>query len=133
VGPELTASGAAQPSVAIPDNNATGVSSSISLSNTGIGHVEVVEAEVTITHAHSGELEVTLSNGTTQSVLHPRHDCLDPDTMSTQCADIDAYVFTSVRHLDEPADGTWTLTVKDRKTGVTGTFNGWKLRVFGRQ
>lgn len=133
VGPELTASGAAQPALAIPDNNGTGVSSSISLSNTGIGHVEVVEAEVTITHAHSGELEVTLSNGTTQSVLHPRHDCLDPDTMSTQCADIDAYVFTSVRHLDEPADGTWTLTVKDRKSGVTGTFNDWKLRVFGRQ
>jgi len=132
VGPELKWLGVpVTPALAIPDN-AAGVSSSTLVSNSGIGHIEVIEAEVTIAHAHSGELEVTLSNGATTDVLHPAHRCLDPETNSTQCADIAGYVFTTVRHLDEPADGTWTLRVRDTKSGLTGTLTSWTLRIYGR-
>jgi kexin len=135
VGPELTAAvGPASPGTLIPDNDATGVSSSLTVSNSGIGHLEVVEIEVTIAHARSGDLELTLSrSGGASDVLHPPHGCLDPDTNQQKCSNIDAFVFTSMRHLDEPADGTWTLTAKDRRTGTVGTFTSWKLRVFGRQ
>lgn len=135
VGAELTASaGPATPALQVPDNDATGVTSSLTLSNTGIGHLEVVEIEVTATHARSGDLEVTLSRaGGVSDVLHPQHTCLDPSNGSATCATMDAFVFTSMRHLDEPADGTWTLTVKDRRSGTVGTFASWTLRVFGRQ
>jgi subtilisin-like proprotein convertase family protein len=117
----------------VPDNDATGVHSNVVVSNSGIGHVEVIEVEANVTHGNSGDLELVLSNGMTQSVLHPTHECLDPMTNSTQCSFIAPYVFTTVRHLDEPADGRWTLTVKDRKAGTTGTLASWKLRIYGRQ
>jgi subtilisin-like proprotein convertase family protein len=42
------------------------------------------------------------------------------------------WVFGSVRHLDEPADGTWTLFVRDREAQLVGTFDSWRLRFRGR-
>ena len=44
-----------------------------------------------------------------------------------------AFVFTSVRHLDEPADGQWTLVVKDRRAATVGSITSWQLRIYGRQ
>jgi kexin len=135
-GPELTVETRLEtPGAAIPDNGAA-VTSSTTITNSGIGRIEVIEVEVTIPHARSGDLELILSRtGVTSvtDVLHPSHSCQDPDTGSTACSDIDAFVFTTVRHLDEPADGTWTLSVRDRRANNTGTFASWKLRVFGRQ
>jgi subtilisin-like proprotein convertase family protein len=34
--------------------------------------------------------------------------------------------------IDEPADGTWTLSVRDSGTAGTGSLNGWALQVSGR-
>ncbi|MFO0601347.1 MAG: S8 family serine peptidase [Myxococcaceae bacterium] len=136
VGPELTFEApVAMPNLAIPDNTGTAVTSNVNVSNSGIGHVEVMEIELTITHARSGDLEVVLSRsgGGVNDVLHPTHGCFNPDTNQMTCNDLDAFVFTTVRHLDEPADGTWTLTVKDKRTGTTGTLVSWKLRIYGRQ
>ena len=65
-------------------------------------------------------------------MLHPLHTCTDPKTSAaTLCSDIDGFVFTSVRHLDEPADGEWTLTVTDLRSGTVGTLAKWQLRIFG--
>ncbi|MBL8912017.1 MAG: S8 family serine peptidase [Archangium sp.] len=136
VGPELSVESQLEsPGTAIADNGAA-VTSSTTISNSGIGHIEAIEIEVTIPHMRTGDLEIVLSRTGVASVtdlLHPPHSCFDPDTNSNDCSDIDAFVFTSVRHLDEPADGTWTLSVRDRRTGNTGTFTSWKLRIFGRQ
>ncbi len=134
VGPELNfESPLALPAQAVPDANASGVSSSLTIANSGLGHVEVVEIEVSVAHARSGDLELTLSRtGGATDLLHPPHGCLDPGTGATRCSALDAFVFTSVRHLDEPADGVWTLTVKDLVSGTTGTFHSWKLRLYGR-
>ena len=33
--------------------------------------------------------------------------------------------------LDEPADGTWTLTVKDLRAPNTGTLTTWRLTIYG--
>jgi len=43
----------------------------------------------------------------------------------------DNWRFGSVRHLDESSQGIWTLTVRDRESGNTGTFESWQLRIFG--
>ena len=128
VGPEVKYDGAwttvGQP---IPDQG-DAVRSSITVSNSGIGHIEFVEIEVDVAHGSSGDLEVVLERqGSVSDLLHPTHNC------STQCQPIDHYVFGSVRHLEEAADGTWTLTVRDRRTLQVGTFNGWTLRIYGRQ
>ena len=65
-------------------------------------------------------------------MLHPLHACIEPATFNpAPCSDIDGFVFTSVRHLDEPADGPWTLTVTDRRAGAVGQLTSWQLRIFG--
>ena len=134
VGPEVAwAAPPMSPALAIPDNDATGASSALTVSGSGIGHVETVEVELTIAHTRTSDLEILLQkSGGAQDVLHPLHTCTDPNSGSpTPCTQIDAFVFTSVRHLDEPADGPWTLIVRDRAAGITGTLTSWKLRLYG--
>lgn len=136
VGPELSfASPLESPALAIPDDDVAGASSSINVANSGIGHIEWVEIEVTIAHARTADLEITLQkSGGVTDTLHPLHGCINTNTSQPgPCSDIDGFVFNSVRHLDEPADGSWTLVVKDRRAGTVGTLTSWKLRIFGRQ
>ena len=136
VGPEVTyPAPVEQPSLAIPDNDTAGASSVITVNSSGIGRVETVEVEITVAHTRTSDLEILLQKiGGAQDVLYPLHTCVDPNNFNpAPCSDIDAFTFMSVRHLDEPADGVWRLTVKDRRTGVTGTLTRWQLRIFGRQ
>ena len=136
VGPELTyESPLFSPPMAIPDNDLSGASAPITVSGSGIGNVEVIEVQVSITHARTADLEITLQkSGGASDVLYALHSCIDPDTFNpAPCSDLDAFVFTSVRHLDEPADGQWTLVVKDRRAANVGTLTSWQLRIYGRQ
>jgi subtilisin-like proprotein convertase family protein len=134
-GPELSyASPVAAPALAIPDANATGVSSTLTLANTGVGHVEFVEVIPTLAHPRTGDLEIVLSHaGGASDFLHLSHEC-PPDAVTKQevCSPIVEYPFGSVRHLDEPGDGDWTLTVRDRRSGAAGTLQSWKLVLYGR-
>jgi kexin len=125
---------ASNPGLAIPDNDATGVSDAVTVSSSGIAKVDFVEVEVTVTHPRSGDLDLVLSHsGGVASVFMAPHACdQNPSTHKEICGDVNAYVFGSVRHLDEPGDGTWTLTARDRTAGNTGTFAQWKLTLHGR-
>lgn len=115
------------PGLAIPDNDMTGVSSSIDVAGSGVRQVDFVEVTVTITHPASGDLELVLRHeGGGFSRLHPKHACMGT------CSAIDGFTFTSVRHLDEPADGKWTLQVRDVASQDVGRFVSWKLALSGR-
>jgi subtilisin-like proprotein convertase family protein len=37
-----------------------------------------------------------------------------------------------MRHLDEAASGTWSLSAADLKAGHTGTLQSWRVIVHGR-
>jgi kexin len=115
------------PNLAIPDNDPVGVSSSIVVSGSGIQHIEHVEITFDAAdHTFSGDLRIVLTAPSgTQSVLAETHDC--PQGASPYVN----WVFGSVRHLDEPADGTWTLNVSDGAAGDTGTFRFWSLKLRG--
>ncbi len=115
------------PNLPIPDNNSTGVSDSMTVSGSGIAQIEWIEITFSATdHTRHGDLEVTLTNNSTGtvSVLSQQHSATNTPYTN--------WVFSSARHLGEAADGTWTLTVKDRATGDTGTFQSWKLTFYGR-
>lgn len=118
-------SGLRQVGLAIPDANTTGVSSSVEVTNSGVRQVDFVEATVTISHPASGDLEVVLRHGASTSVLHPSHSC-------QPCSDIAGFTFTSVRHLDEPGDGIWTLEVRDEAAQDLGRLVSWRLNLYGR-
>jgi subtilisin-like proprotein convertase family protein len=125
VGPALVLdSGSVSVGVPIPDSAPTGVSSSVVLNDDLI--VEHVEVTLNVTHPFVGDLRVTLvSPSRTESVLAtPRSDPTDNFTN---------YVFTSVRHWDEHAQGEWTLIIADESGGDAGTWHNWRLTVHGTE
>lgn len=114
---------------AIPDNNTTGVSSITTIAGSTISKVETIEITFSSTnHAYSGDLEITLTNVTTGTIsrLSERHFCV-----GSSCSTLDGWVFSSVRHLGEAADGDWMLTVKDLAALDTGTFQSWRINFYG--
>jgi subtilisin-like proprotein convertase family protein len=123
VAPEISATtGAINVNQVIPDNNATGVTSSVNMD--ALVRVETVEVEFSATHSRRGNLRVVLTSPDgTQSVLAEVHD--DPNV------DYNHWTFTSTRHWDEIARGTWKLTVTDGVGGSVGAFDAWKLTVYG--
>jgi subtilisin-like proprotein convertase family protein len=141
LGPELTYSSlTVSPNIPIPDNDPTGVSSTINVSASGINKIESVEVTFSASHPRSGDLEITLTSPMGGvSILAERHDCAGGDT---GCSAYNGWVFSSVRHLNEAADGDWTLTVKDLApppppfsifSGTyTGIFQSWRLKIYGR-
>lgn len=87
-------------------------------------HVEHVEVEVDIAHAHRGELRIRLTSPAGTEVqfaeLHgDRH------------ADYSHWTFTSTAFWSEGSQGEWKLQVRDRIRGTQGTLHYWKLQVYG--
>ncbi len=86
--------------------------------------VETVEVMFDAKHSRRGDLEVKLiSPSGTESILAELH--------SDEGDDYNNWLFTSTRHWGEYAKGDWRLEVTDKKTGETGTWNSWKLNLYG--
>lgn len=109
-------------SVAIPDNNATGISRTFTV-NSSL-RVEHVTVKTDITHASRGQLEVLLTSPKgTVSRLAEKHTDVGKNYSN--------WTFMTVRNWGEPAQGVWTLTVRDRLKSTTGTLKAATLTVFG--
>jgi subtilisin-like proprotein convertase family protein len=106
----------------IPNNNpSTGVTSSVTINS--LLRVETVEVVFDATTA-VGDLRVVLTSPDgTQSVLAEPH----ADTANK----FTSWTFSTTHDWDEIARGTWTIRVTDEKTGNAGTFNSWKLNLYG--
>jgi subtilisin-like proprotein convertase family protein len=119
----------AAPAAAIPDNDAAGVASQITIADEL--RIEHVEVDLQLTHDFIGDLVVTLTSpsGAT-SVLVDRPGVGILDAAGSSQDDIN-FVFGSVQHWGESAAGTWMLRVQDLGTGGTGTFDSWTLRFTG--
>lgn len=129
LGPEKTyTTPLSSPNLVIPDNNATGVTSTITVSGSGITEVEFVEVTFSAAdHTYSGDLRVALvSPAGTVSFLSEPHNCV-----SGICTAYSGWVFGSANNLGEVANGNWTLTVKDLSAVDTGTFQSWSLKFYG--
>jgi proprotein convertase subtilisin/kexin type 2 len=145
-GAELVQTSTALPTnipVQIPDAPAAGVSSTITVASSTITQIEFVEITFSApNHSYAGDLEVTLTGpastanpGGTVSRLAETHNCMDTSEtpVPAACAiPYDNWVFGSSAHLDETPVGNWTLTVTDKKSGDTGTFQSWGLKFYGR-
>lgn len=130
VGAEVTYQDLASPALAIPDNTQTGVSDTIVVGGSGLSNIEYVEVTFTASdHTFAGDLEITLTNNTTGTVsrLAEVHTC-----PGFACTPHDSWVFGTGRHLDEAADGVWTLMVADKAALDEGTFQTWGLKFYGR-
>src|SRR5262245_8428076 len=106
----------ASPNAAIPDNDPTGVSSAISVSDAGA--LTDVSVTVDITHTYRGDLRVTLDHGGTSVVL--------VDGVGGSADDI-KQTFSVAGLVGAELGGSWTLKVVDTAAQDTGTLNSWKL------
>ncbi len=123
VEPELsTTAGPLAVAVPIPDNDATGVSSTINVSEDL--NIEWVEVTLDVTHTYRGDLEIVLTSpsGTESILAETRGDSGDGYL---------GWTFTSARHWDEASLGDWTLTIRDLLNLDTGTFDSWELNIYG--
>jgi len=127
VAPEVTppVQMVSSPNLPIPDNDVTGVTDTIFIPDNII--VESVDIFFTAAdHFRWGDLEITLTSPQgTESVLAEEHFTGGSfDTYS-------GWRFGSVRHFEEISSGTWTLQVKDLRSGYTGTLQSWNLVLHG--
>jgi subtilisin-like proprotein convertase family protein len=110
---------------AIPDNNATGISRTLSISAPTGFIVEHVEVVVNVTHTYRGDLqfELTAPSGTVSTLATPRpFDSTD---------NLNNWMFTSVAHMGEAPAGNWTLKVADLASLDIGQLNSWSITIHG--
>jgi len=125
----------------IPDNNSVGVEDVRSIANSSITKLEYVEITLTAAHNYFADLEIILThtylNGassvSSESRLAETHllQCQRESSTCTINYSYNNWRFGSARHLGEPADGTWKLSIRDKKANLTGQFNSWKIKFFG--
>lgn len=122
------------PASSLPiDDAGQPLSSTLNLAGCAISAIEHVSVQVQIEHGYSGDLAIELgSPGGSTSVLSTPRYCLNGDRLANDCGEINGWQFGSVRHLDEAANGTWTLSLRDAVPGIAGQLRGWTLTVYGR-
>ncbi len=115
-------SGVVPVQLAIPDNNTTGVTQSLEISEDL--RLESVEVVLNVTTTYVGDLEIVLTSPDgTQSVLaRRRNDSTDH---------LNNFVFTSERLWDERSAGTWSLRMADLASGDRATWVNWQLVLHG--
>ncbi|MCX7626226.1 MAG: proprotein convertase P-domain-containing protein, partial [Candidatus Sumerlaeaceae bacterium] len=108
----------------IPDNNATGITRTTTISAPANFRVEYVEVDVVITHPYRGDLEMFLTSpaGTQAKIAATRSDSGD---------NYSHWVFTSVAHWGENPQGTWSFKVADRYASDVGSLSSWTLTIYG--
>jgi len=108
-------------SVNKPLNDFQPVDSSVSITDDLT--VETVEIIVNINHPVRGDLALTLTSPFgTKSVLQEVHNDRNQNLRWT---------YSTVRSWGESSKGTWTLRVEDRRSGSTGVWNNWQLKIYG--
>ena len=132
------ASGLFSVNQAIVDNNSIVTADSRQINASNINQIEFVEITLTAPHQYFGDLEVVLThtygnNITSTSRLAEGHYISTCTREIDNCSSMsfNGWVFGSAQHLDEPADGTWTLAITDIVSGQTGTFASWEIKFYG--
>jgi subtilisin-like proprotein convertase family protein len=116
---------AATVNLAIPDNNATGVTSTQTYTQTGT--VAAVKVRVNITHTFKGDLEVALIGPDNTTVLLHNRTGSSTDNVITEFPDLTAPAQSLSAFTGKAINGAWKLRVRDLAAADTGTFVNWTL------
>lgn len=104
----------------------------IDVAGCGISRIEFVEVRFTATHEYGGDLRIGLSSPAgLLSPLASERSCV-PNGSQDSCGAYTDWPFGLVRHMDEPSNGRWTISVADATAEDTGTFDRWSLTFYGR-
>ena len=109
----------------IPDNSATGLSTTLSVNNHKV--IEAVQVKINILHRNSGviAIELTSPSGTKSMLLNPLNAFGGSD-------DLTNFVMLSNAFYGESSTGNWTIKVVDSHPAAdVGTLENWSIRIFG--
>ena len=127
------------PNRTLPDMVGTTVSEQTDSVTVGadctISEIEFIEVTFTADHQYSGDLSINLQspNNLVSNLANKRGCASSGSTLSgDDCRPYNNWQFGSVRHLLEPALGTWTLKVTDRAPSDTGVWKNWGIKFYGR-
>ena len=111
-------------SVAIPDNNMTGISLAKSLTAPAGFKTEYVELKLSMTHTYRGDVrfQLTAPSGMVSDFKRRPFDFND---------NYSNLVLTSGAHWGENPTGNWTLRVLDEDAGIAGILTAWSVTVYG--
>lgn len=115
----------ASPALAIPDNNTTGITSTLNVPATG--SVADLRVRVNITHTYQGDLEVSLIGPDGTTVLLHNRTGGSVDNISTVYADLTAPAQSLAAFNGKAIAGAWKLKVRDLAAVDTGTLNSWEI------
>jgi subtilisin-like proprotein convertase family protein len=115
------------PNLAIPDNNATGVTSTLSYAQTGT--VAGIKLKLGITHTYQGDLQVTLIGPDGTAVLLHNLSGTSTDNISTVYPDLTAPAGSLSAFTGKSITGAWKLKVADLAAQDLGTLNSWTLSI----
>jgi len=109
---------------AIPDNSATGISKSLTVSDSRI--IEAVQLKVKVSHAYTGDLsiELTSPSGTKSVLFTPYNGFAGSDNLTEM-------VLLSNAFYGESSAGNWTIKVVDAMSSFNGSLASWNIRIFG--
>ena len=113
------------PNLAIPDNNTTGVTSTMNYAQTGT--VAWVKVKVGITHTYQGDLEVALIGPDGTTVLVHNRTGAGTDNINTEYPDLTVPAQSLSAFTGKAINGNWSLRVRDLAAVDTGTLNSWTL------
>ena len=115
--------GEAKPMIAIPDNNAAGIASTIAIAESGT--VERIKVSVDIEHPYIGDLRVTLiSPAGRRAVLHARVGGSQDNLIATYDSASPGELASMV---GQPMKGDWVLSIADRDAQDQGTLRRWSI------
>jgi kexin len=98
-----------------------------------VTQIEFLEVRLTTRHEYTGDLNITLTSPLNRtSVLAEQRLCNDDSRTGDDCGAFSSWTFLSSRHMNEPAEGRWTLSIRDGLTGRSGQLVAWSLRIHGR-
>ena len=110
---------------AIPDNNTTGITSTINVAATGT--IVSLSVRVDITHTFQGDLEVALIGPDNTTVLLHNRTGSGTDNIQTVYADLTAPAQALSAFTGKAINGAWKLRVRDLAAVDTGTLNFWEI------
>ncbi|MEA2343580.1 MAG: hypothetical protein QOF63_1749 [Thermoanaerobaculia bacterium] len=116
-----------QQGIAIPDNTPAGITSTLDITDTRA--IERLAVNVNIAHSSRGDLQILLTapDGTTVILQNTSADRA-PFPQVTFGIDADSFERLDVFH-GRPANGRWTLTVRDLQPQNAGTLLSWSLAI----
>jgi extracellular elastinolytic metalloproteinase len=115
----------ASPAVTIPDNNPTGVSSSIAIAQSGA--VRGIKVSVDITHSWIGDLRVELIAPSGQSAILHDQSGHDEDNLIRNYDSVTSPALAALA--GQAVQGNWVLRVKDLAAQDIGKLNKWSLEL----